>query len=340
MANKKTTSEKSYNWVFTSWDVDPPGFEVGKMTYLCYEQETCPTTGKKHWQGFVGFKSQIRMKSVIQRLNCKTHPYVEIMKGSLKDNERYCNKENGLTKFGTLPRQGKRTDLETITQLVRNGLSDKEIINTVVEVEGKDSTVTVDYGEKWRHNYKGIQAMRSILFEEDRNWKMDVRIYYGKPGTGKTRSVFEEFDQNDIYCKTTGKWWDGYRGEKVVLIDDFDPANCFDIQYDFYLKLLDRYKLNIEVKGGMVKFYSRIIIFTSNFNPITWFTEKKNREAFFRRVTSIRHFELGKPILDLALDSKCGGGNIDSPPLPHNEEEILREHNRVCKAHPQVYEEF
>lgn len=43
---------------------------------------------------------------------------------------------------------------------------------------------------------------------------------YGPPGTGKTRYVHEKYD--DIYDKGQNKWWDGYTGQKVVLIDDLD----------------------------------------------------------------------------------------------------------------------
>ena len=45
----------------------------------------------------------------------------------------------------------------------------------------------------------------------------------------------------------SAKWWDGYEGEKEVLIDEFWK--------DFYkyhelLRLLDRYPCKVEKKGG------------------------------------------------------------------------------------------
>jgi len=130
------------------------------------------------------------------------------------------------------------------------------------------------------------------FYEEKRNWVMDVRIYYGPPGTGKTRSVYDEFGLDDVYQKMVGKWWDGYKGEKVVIIDDFDPDNCFEIVYDFYLKLLDRYPMRIEYKGGSCQFRSKIIIFTSNVDPKGWWSDKENRGAFFRRVNTIKKFSV------------------------------------------------
>ncbi|AUM61689.1 Rep [uncultured virus] len=335
-------NQKSYNWVFTSWDASPPQFDSTKMKYLCFEQETCPTTGKQHWQGFVGFKNQIRMNSVIKNLDCTTHPYVAIMRGSLKDNEKYCSKEKGFTKFGNLPEQGKRTDILTVSQMVRDGLSDRDIINTIVSVDTPEGPKSIDYGEKWRHNYKGIQALRHTIHEQKRNWVMDVRIYWGEPETGKTSAVYDEFKEEDVYAKPPGKYWDHYAGEPVVLIDDFDPLNCYDCVYDYYLRLLDRYKMLIEYKGGMMQFYSKTIIITSNFDPATWFTEKKNRAAFFRRVTQIRHFPQDP---GLALASKLGKVILPSPnfslcPPQKEEEEIFRLHEIICENFQQEYEEW
>lgn len=154
----------------------------------------------------------------------------------------------------------------------------------------RDEEIFNNFPNAFIKYHKGIDRARTI-FENNtrRNWEMEVRIYWGEPGTGKTRSAIEEFP--DAYCKMKGKWWDHYKGEKCVIIDDFDPSNCFDFTFDFYLKLLDRYPLLIEYKGGSREFSSKVIIFTSNFNPDEWFEGKRNRNAFFRRVNVIKEFK-------------------------------------------------
>lgn len=59
------------------------------------------------------------------------------------------------------------------------------------------------------------------------------------------------------------KWWDGYRGQDVVILDDITPDHaclCYHL-----LIWSDHYSFNAEVKGGSVNIRPRIIIVTSNY---------------------------------------------------------------------------
>lgn len=242
-----------------------------KAQYIYYGEEICPETKKKHFQGWVYFTNPRSFKS-IQKLLKPRH--IEPMNGTVEQNIAYCKKDGIVTELGEKPAQGNRTDLEELKDMIKDGAKAKDIFEA-------------QPGNYIRY-HRGIEKAMN-LYKIKRNWKMDVRIYWGPPESGKTKKVYEEFNSEDIYQKPTGKWWDGYDGEKVVIIDDFDPNNCFDITYDFYLRLLDRYPMQVEYKGGMTQFNSKVIIITSNFNPEEWFEHKKNRQAFFRRITEIRH---------------------------------------------------
>lgn len=44
--------------------------------------------------------------------------------------------------------------------------------------------------------------------------------YWGQPGAGKSRKAYEE--NPGAYRKAQNKWFDGYRGEKVIILDDLD----------------------------------------------------------------------------------------------------------------------
>ena len=246
-------------------------------TYVVYGDEICPKTGTPHRQGYTIWKNARSYESII-----KKYPGFHWIhtKGNEESNFNYCTKDKVFYEFGTRPvGQGDRTDIRTIRNAVIEGVSDRDIIMDPV------------LGNSWLRTYRGVQAMRSIIFEEKRNWVMDVRIYWGKPETGKSRSVWDEFGIDNVYAKPPGKWWDGYQGQETVLIDDFDTDDMFDLIYSFYLKLLDRYPMRIEWKGGSGEFYSKRIVFTSNFDPSLWFEHRKNRDAFFRRISEIRYFE-------------------------------------------------
>jgi len=43
---------------------------------------------------------------------------------------------------------------------------------------------------------------------------------YGKSGSGKTTNVNRAYP--NAYLKPLNKWWDGYQGEEVVILDDMD----------------------------------------------------------------------------------------------------------------------
>lgn len=238
------------------------GFEIGE-------------SGTPHLQGYIEFNSA-RWFTAIKKINPNIH--WEIRRGTPEQAIDYCKKDGNFVEYGEKPiGQGTRTDLLAMTYMLESGKSERDVL--------------LAHGDKALRVVSNLTKVKSLLREQKRNWEMDVRIYCGPPGTGKTRSVWDEFGVNNVYAKMTGKWWDGYNFEPVVLIDDFDPDNCFDMQYDFYLKLLDRYPVRVEYKGGSCEFCSKIIIFTSNYDPADWFKNKENRGAFFRRIKTIKYFD-------------------------------------------------
>lgn len=60
-----------------------------------FGREICPTTGNKHLQGFMELKKASRITELTV-LKC----HLEKCKGSEEDNEKYCSKDNIVTKFG------------------------------------------------------------------------------------------------------------------------------------------------------------------------------------------------------------------------------------------------
>lgn len=78
--------------------------------------------------------------------------------------------------------------------------------------------------------------------------------------------------------------------EKEVIIDDFGP-NGIDMNH--LLRWFDRYKCNVETKGGMVPLLAETFIVTSNFEPGDCFKDKDGvihpqMEALYRRINVIK----------------------------------------------------
>lgn len=259
------------NWTQDELDTIIHNFQTSAK-YYCIGREV-GASGTPHLQGYVYFESGHTLSAVKKKTSNRIH--LEKAKGTALQASTYCKKDGDFIEWGECPLQGKRSDLISITAAIKAGKNNEEIFD--------------EFGDKALRVRNHINGARFDMLNTPRNWPMDVRIYYGPPGTGKSKSVYDEFG-DDVYPKPVGKWWDGYSGQTCVLIDDFDPDNAFKILFDFYLKLLDRYPLIVEIKGGSCHFRSKTIIFTSNFSHNDWFTDRPNRDAFFRRVNTIVRF--------------------------------------------------
>lgn len=82
--------------------------------------------------------------------------------------------------------------------------------------------------------------------------QLEVYVVNGDTGSGKTRSVYDEHGFRNVFKigppnQYKGAiWYDGYRGQDVLLIDEFAGW----IGYRSLLQLLDVHPLRIPVKGG------------------------------------------------------------------------------------------
>ena len=129
---------KNRAWCFTinySEDVTPAAeFLISGATYCCYQQEIAPETGRRHHQGYVYFANAVRLATVRERIHSATGviPHCEIAKGTAEQNKAYCSKPaSGLPgtfrEHGTIPKQGKRSDLDSIAEAIMEGSSMAEI---------------------------------------------------------------------------------------------------------------------------------------------------------------------------------------------------------------------
>lgn len=87
----------------------------------------------------------------------------------------------------------------------------------------------------------------------------------------------------EAYPKTpTTKFWDGYRGEEHVVIDEFRG----NIDISHLLRWLDRYPCIIEVKGSSLVLRAKHIWITSNLDPRQWYplVDPDTVEALLRRL--------------------------------------------------------
>nr|WAE42858.1 MAG: replication associated protein [Cressdnaviricota sp.] len=116
-----------------------------------------------------------------------------------------------------------------------------------------------------------------------------VRVYWGPTGTGKSRTAWDEASIDAYPKDPRTKFWDGYRGQQHVVIDEFRG----DIDISHILRWLDRYPVIVEVKGSSVILKATDIWITSNLHPDSWYPllDQETKDALHRRLT-ITHFNL------------------------------------------------
>jgi len=95
------------------------------------------------------------------------------------------------------------------------------------------------------------------------------RVYWGETRTGKSRRAWEEAGLDAYPKDPNSKFWDGYRGQEHVVIDEFRGT----ISISHLLRWLDRYPLLVEVKGSSVVCKAKQVWITSNLHPKDWYQE-------------------------------------------------------------------
>lgn len=238
--------------------------ENGTEVYIIYGKEK-GESGTPHLQGYIHLKNARTMKSLKKELAQKFH--FEIARGSCDENVRYCSKEGDITEFGTKPKQGKRIDIEKFIEDIENGDSDDELWQ-------KHPSCMVKY-----RNAKCDR--RNVINGKKERGEVKVIVLIGKPGSGKTRYVMEK-EEKIWNAPGDYRWYDGYCGQEAVLFDDYEG----EIEYRMLLKLLDRYKMQVPVKGGFVWWLPKRIYITSNVKIERWYP-RKEIDALKRRITEI-----------------------------------------------------
>ena len=114
-----------------------------------------------------------------------------------------------------------------------------------------------------------------------------VVVHWGVTNTGKTRSAFEA---GAASVEWTGSFLIGYKGQKIVLFDEFDWEK---MDRSTFLKLTDRYPVTVNIKGGESTWCPDTIYLTCNFDPGNWYRSEEHGvdQAVQRRLTEIWFFE-------------------------------------------------
>lgn len=117
---------------------------------------------------------------------------------------------------------------------------------------------------------------------------INVNVHYGVSGSGKSHKVFTQLEKDGVpyYIKDSmTKWFDGYKGETIGVIDEFRGV----VSIERVLTWFDRYPCTVEIKGSTVPLKIESWYVMSNISPDEWYPDLDDatKSALKRRLTHV-----------------------------------------------------
>jgi len=286
------------------------------VMFVRYQLESAPSTGKLHLQGCIRMVSAARLKrikEVVGEAHCSPAR-------DWKELKAYCAKEesrhpaNVKFEWGRDSGQGARLDLESIARsIVHEGQSTRDI---ALEHPG----VFVRY-------HKGLRVLESIVRGPRTMPERRAILLWGDTGVGKTRMAYDLFDVKDIYMvfDVHTPWFDGYNGEKVVILDEMGPGA---MGFNYLKRITDLHPIAVPVKQGSVSWLPEIVILTANTPIENWYPSARpaDLDALKRRIKVFRlpeqQEEAARYVKDGTIALKKRDRSI-SPIRPESYEELV-----------------
>lgn len=265
--------------------------ELQKNEYIKYGLfgfETCPTTGRKHLQGYI----QLKKKNGLGFLKKNIHHNAKFInaKGNLKAQYTYISKEDTEpTEWGSATEKikGGRNDIKNVRKWINEGDNMLQILQKATSFQSiKVAQVFFQY-----------EQLDPRAF-----WQRELYWYHGRTGLGKSKRAHKEAaercdaDPNGGFWKLPVKneiaYWNGYCGQKYVIFDEYRPKR---VPMDHILQLTDHYDCHVDVKQSGCKWRAQAIWITANKSPEKMFEyEGKQHEKIdqlLRRITKTIHFK-------------------------------------------------
>lgn len=250
-------------WCFTLNNYTEEEYKaLGELewTYLVIGREK-GAEGTPHLQGYIEFQNKKRM-TALKKINARIH--WEKLKGKPWQAANYCKKDGDHQEWGEISMKEKAGSKDedfsfTLNHFLTGGM--RKVLAT------PPTMGRVRLLEKW-----------ATYLEPGRTEKPFVHWIWGASGTGKSSQAAE---YPDPYWKDDTKWWDGYDGQETIILDDF---RGHQMRFTYLLRLLDRYPMRVEVKGGYRQVNSKNIVVTSIIHPEQIYSSVKDLDEPIRQL--------------------------------------------------------
>lgn len=244
--------------------------------YIIYGIER-GSAGTPHLQGFIHFANG-KSRSAVAKLLPRA--YLEKRRGTVDQAIDYCKKEGLFTERGTKPIDA---EAQRVSSLKKAQEKYREIIANAKD--GNFEWIEFNHPHLWIARCNQLMSMRMrkpVILDGEllHEW------WVGKTGTGKSRLAWEIYPNH--YQKQLNKWWDGYAGEDVVIIEEWSPKN--EVSGAQLKVWADRYPFPGQIKGGTLTRIRPIkVIVLSNYTISECFEHHQDRDPLYRRFHEL-HF--------------------------------------------------
>lgn len=225
-------------------------------------------SGTDHLQGFVTFKYS-KTLTAMRRINRRIR-WSQAIQAEAAAN--YCLKDGDYEKIDNRT-QGARTDIRAAIDTVRaHGIK----------------RLKLEHPYEFLKYHAGFEKL-DVLNEEERHFRPDVLWLWGKTGTGKSYFAGHVHPERTRWWSGKNlRWWQGYRGEDIAIIDDFRKDFC---TFHELLRILDENPYKIEVKGSHRELNSKMMIITTIQPPLAMYADLQGErlDQLTRRITKVKH---------------------------------------------------
>jgi len=241
------------------------------VQYIKGQLEQGSQTEYLHWQVMVAFPKKVTVSKVKEVFGDSCH--VEVSRSAAAND--YVWKEDTRV-------EGTQFQLGHLA-MKRNCPADWDLVRTNAE-QGNFKDIPSDIYIRNFSNLKRIHVDSLNPVEQEK----EVYVFWGSTGTGKSRRAWQEATWDAYPKDPNSKFWDGYRGQENIVIDEFRGS----ISISHMLRWLDRYPTIVEIKGSSSVFKGKRIWITSNISPDQWYPDldEETKSALRRRFTQVIHF--------------------------------------------------
>ena len=270
-STKKQSQCRYYigTWKYTEFSLPSPMPEA--WSFFCGQREVGGQSEYEHFQFVVGFRRSTRFNKAKSFFPACVH--LEAVK-DLDNALDYCHKsdtaiEHSYVELGVRPvRRNSSRDWTDVWDAARSG-----------DLESIDPQILVTH-------YNNLKRIRADFVTPPVREGVQLFIYWGLTGSGKSYRAFQEAKEDGVlpyFKSSSNKWWDGYRGETCVVIDEFEGK----VSIDHILRWVNWLPCLVETKGGTIPLNAVRFWITSNLKPTLWWPDCPDAQyrAFLRRVS-------------------------------------------------------